>query len=274
MLSLRAFEQTYRKSVSDVFRFWTPQMQSEIARHCRGWAPGLFDFEQYLTASAKRYYLAWESLAADGASRVCDVGGFWGAFPVTLSRLGFSAAMTETLGYYGDSFSPLFAYIREQGVEILDYDPFADEGKSTPDFDAVTLMAVIEHYPHSLARLMENVIALLRDGALLYIEVPNIAYWPKRLALLRGRSPLVPAQDIFHSDVPFIGHHHEFTMDELKDLVSETGLLLERDVYYSYSLDSSPNRPILRRALQSLLERLLPDTAECLAVCARRREKN
>ncbi|HEX7241529.1 MAG TPA: methyltransferase domain-containing protein, partial [Longimicrobiaceae bacterium] len=211
-VGLAEFERAYREALAGVWPHWSPGMQAEMARHCHGWSPERFDFRAYLDASAARFHRAYRALAEDASVRsVCDVGGFWGVFPLTLKRLGYEVAMTESLRYYSEAFRGLFDHVAAQGVEIVDYDPFEEGSPLAGSWDAVTVMAVLEHYPHSLRPFMENVVAGVRPGGMVFVEVPNIAFWPKRVSFLRGHSPHTPIGDVYRSAVPFIGHHHEFT---------------------------------------------------------------
>src|SRR3954451_5543316 len=130
-LSFSEFDKVYQSSVDDIWPHWSEDMQREIARHCVGWAPGRTDFLNYLRVSPIRFYKAYCALITAGGQSVCDVGGFWGVWPVTAKKLGFDVSMTETLKYYGDSFTPLFDQIALSGVEIFDFDPF-DASSSLP----------------------------------------------------------------------------------------------------------------------------------------------
>jgi 2-polyprenyl-3-methyl-5-hydroxy-6-metoxy-1,4-benzoquinol methylase len=268
LISFQEFERIYQASVRAVFEHWTAEMQSLIALHCHGWSPGLFDFKNYLEASSIRFYKAYRSIARQGANlSVCDVGGFWGVLPLTLKELGYDVAMTESLKYYNDSFGALFEFIRERGVEIFDYDPFEEAAALDRQFDVVTLMAVLEHYPHSHKILMQNISRLMKPDGRLYIEVPNIAYWPKRVGLMMGRTPLAQLADIYLSDVPFIGHHHEFTIAELRELAQLSGMKVLAEDFYNYTPGSLPNILMLvRRPVQYMAFLLLKDARECLAV--------
>lgn len=258
------FRRTYLGSVADVLRFWTPQMQAEIARHNQGWRT--LDFGGYLRQSELRYWVAANALRRAGPLRsLCDVGGFFGAFPLTMRRLGVEVAMTEALGYYSDSFAPLFAYLRQQGIDIIDHDPFEHDPTVDRRFDAVTAMAVIEHYPHSHRRFLEFMRSISAPGGHLYLEVPNIAYWPRRWALLRGRSPLSSIEEVYESAVPFIGHHHEFTLDELHRLARLAGLRVVGEEHFNYSFVG----PWIKRFVSDPLLTLMstrPSMRECLAV--------
>lgn len=251
--------------------FWTPEMQSEIARHNVGWACGKTDFGVYLRASSVRFWNAYSSLGPGVAESVCDIGGFWGVWPLTLRALGHTnVSMTEAMKYYSDAFTPLFDHIRSKGVHIIDVDVFDSSEPMTqlPVFHHLTLLAVLEHIPHSLASPLHRVKAMLSPGGRLYIEVPNIAYWPKRIDLMRGRSPLPPIEDVYNSDTPFIGHHHEYTRQELERLCAMTGLRVvgRRSFNYSWSTSRAGRVVDLVRHPVSSFAFMWPETREVLSV--------
>lgn len=242
-------------------------MQAEIARHNVAWSSGRTDFQDYLKVSSIRFYKAYCAVAESGGRSVCDVGGFWGVWPATAVKLGFDVAMTETLKYYGDSFAPLFEQIAKSGVEIFDLDPFANDASLPRRFDLVTVMAVLEHYPHSLCTLIENLKRMTRSDGRIFFDVPNIAYWPKRMAMLRGKSPLAEIADIYESEEPFIGHHHEFTIRELRDLARLGGLKIVHEDFYNYSLlGQNKLRLFVRHPVLSTALALSPQSRECIAV--------
>lgn len=258
------FRKVYHESLRDVLEFWTANMQTEIGRHNAGWLG--FDFTNYLQQSELRYWIALRALEQAGPlESLCDVGGFFGAFPLTMRRLGIDVAMTEALEYYSDSFSPLFSFLRSQGIEIIDHDPFAKEDGVDRTFDAVTAMAVIEHYPHSLKPFLRFLRSVTAPRGHIYIEVPNIAYWPKRWALMRGRSPLSSLAHIYDSSTPYIGHHHEYTIDELRILAKLSGMEVIREEHFNYSfIGPWPKRFFSDPALT--LATMAPGMRECLAI--------
>jgi len=129
---------------------------------------------------------------------------------------------------------------------------------------------IAAHYPHSLKIAMGNIISLLKPGGSVHIEVPNIAYFPKRMAFLSGRSPLVPIEDIYQSKIPYIGHHHEFTLSELRKLASLANLEIERELSYNCSIDTGTLGYMLKKPLEYLAYSLVPATRECLAITCRR----
>jgi len=266
LVSRQQFQQTYFRSVEDVLRFWTPEMQAEISRHNVGWRRERTDFKGYLRNSELRYWVAFDMVSRNGALNTwCDIGGFFGAYSLTLRRLGVAVAVTEALKYYSDSFSPLFAYLRQEGVEIIDHDPFENVSLDGRHFDVVSAMAVLEHYPHSQKRFLEFMRSIVAPMGRLYIEVPNVAFWPRRWALLKGRSPLPPAGDIYQSEVPFTGHHHEYTMQELHQLAALAELRVVEEESFNYSFLG----PWIKRFISDPFLTLMsyrPSMRECLAV--------
>lgn len=259
----------YAETVEQVFAFWNADMQDAISKHCVGWSKERFDFKSYLKASSTRCYLAYrELISLPDAKSVCDVGGYWGVFPIVLKRAGFDVSMTEALQYYGECFTPLFDFIRSQGVQVIDYDPFQPEAPTPGTFDAVTVMAVLEHYPHSLEVFMHSVKKMVRPGGHVYIEVPNLAFLPNRIRFAFGNSPLVPVEDIYQSAVPFIGHHHEFTARELDKVATLAGLTPLKSLAFNYS-SGNGIRSVLRQPIHSFFYMAFPNTRECLALVAR-----
>ena len=131
----------------------------------------------------------------------------------------------------------------------------------------ITVMAVLEHYPHSLKTLIENVKRITAENGRLYFEAPNIAYWPKRMGLLKGQTPLAQLADIYQSDEPFIGHHHEFTLAEMRDLSRLSGLKIVAEDFYNYSLaDVGKLKLLIRYPVMSLAFILSKPSRECIAV--------
>lgn len=268
----RQFDSVYQEAVRRVYAHWTPAMQTGIAEHCRCWEAASYDFQNYLRLSSRRFYKSYLAVAARDARSVCDVGGFWGVWAMTLKALGFEVTMTESLRFYGGAFQALLDEITRGGISFVDLDPF-EPGVALPArFDAVTVMAVIEHYPHSLKIFLENVLGMLGQEGIVYFDVPNIAYWTKRIAFLAGRTPLVDARDIYRSAVPFVGHHHEYTMAELRGIAELAGLEVLREDYYNYSLSELGWKRAVVKPIEAIAFAVVPATRECLAITCRRRK--
>ncbi len=186
---------------------------------------------------------------------------------MTLKKLGYNVTMTETLRYYSGAFSDLFKFIADSGVNIVDYDPFESKSSLKTQFDIITVMAVLEHYPHSPESFMSNIISMMQPKGKLYIEVPNIAQYAKRIPFMLGRTPLTPMQDIFKSKVPFIGHHHEYTIAELRALAALSELVVISEYFYNYSPGSRlSSKMLFSNPVQFLAFLFLKDSRECLSI--------
>jgi hypothetical protein len=97
-------------------------------------------------------------------------------------------------------------------------------------------MAMLEHLPSSPKALLDNISRCLDDRSILIVEVPNIAYWPNRLRALRGQS-IHQAFDLYYaSEPPWIGHHREYTVEEVRDLLTWSGFEIRTLDVHNYSL--------------------------------------
>ena len=207
------------------------------------------DFREYLGRSVERYWHAYRSIASfDSAQAICDIGGFWGLLPLVLKQLGYDVSMTEALEYYGPAFDGLFGALESVGIRIINHDPFGSKPVDAT-FDFLTIMAVLEHYPHSLRGFMTNARAMLRRNGGAYVEVPNIAYWPEPGLAGCGYSPLPSVSVIWQSEVPFTGHHHEFTIDEVESLARLSGFTVLEAASFNYSVGRLPMRTLVRHPL-------------------------
>ena len=228
-----------------------------MARHNPGLHPDRIDLTSYLTRSETRYRTAVETylgvVGGDfGSVQALDVGGFLATFPLALARLGATVTLSEAYGYYEGAFDDLREYLEAEGVTIWDLDltetGAAPAGES---FDAVFNMAMLEHLADSPRPLMDNMRALLGTGGRLIVEVPNIAYWPRRLEALQGHSVHPPLPDVYHSGSPFMGHHREYTAAEVRALFEMSGLKIDQLVTFNYSWDI--DGPLLTRLRYKLL---------------------
>lgn len=278
ILQFQEFDKIYLENLNNILLFCSKEMQTFISLHCSPWRPEKFNFSNYLDHSSKRYYLAYSNIADKGdVTSLCDIGGLFGVFAITMGQLGYEVTMTESLKLYSNAFEGLFDYIKNQNVEIINYEPFENSTQINKRFDAVTAMAIIEHYPHSLKILFNNIIQILNQSGLLFLECPNILYWQKRWGMLRGRTPLVFANDIYNSKVPFTGHHHEMTMTELIMLAELNDLKIYNQFFFNYSIGRHklPLRYYLRRSrwiltIQAILTSLWPNMSECIAISCRK----
>jgi SAM-dependent methyltransferase len=177
--------------------------------------------------------------------------------------------LSERYDYYDGAFDELRDFLAGEGVEIWDLD-LSEPLEPLPSerFDLVAAMAILEHLAHSPRPLLRNAHALLAEGGRLVADVPNIAYWPVRLGLLRGRSPLAPIRDIYEAQTPFTGHHHEYTAAELAAVLEWSGFAVDELQTLNYT--PWPDRRLSRRLVADWPRRRFASMREVLLACARR----
>jgi ubiquinone/menaquinone biosynthesis C-methylase UbiE len=85
-------------------------------------------------------------------------------------------------------------------------------------FDTVTAVAALAFFFDPFYSISEFYRVLINNGFLI-IEVPNLAYLPRRISLLLGKQPKVSAKDFGWDG----GHLHNFTQESLKELLQKNG---------------------------------------------------
>jgi 2-polyprenyl-3-methyl-5-hydroxy-6-metoxy-1,4-benzoquinol methylase len=233
----------YRRAVPEVLAFVTPENQRLIAQHNAGWDPETYRFDSYLALSERRYLRVVDNFnrqghQSNGRPSVLDVGGFLGAFPLALARIGADVTLVEEYGYYGTAFDELARHLSGNGVSVWPLD-FTRRLADQPSrhFDLVTAMAILEHLPDSPRVFMNNLRSYLAPDGVAALEVPNIAYWPNRVRALKGESVHQPFALLYGSSPPFTGHHREYTASELRDLLHWTGFEVLSVERFNYTLD-------------------------------------
>jgi 2-polyprenyl-3-methyl-5-hydroxy-6-metoxy-1,4-benzoquinol methylase len=203
-----------------------------LARH----SPALlgYDWPAYLRCSVARMVRVLSALRrhATPGSRVLDLGSYLGNFSVLCARAGYRVDGRDSYARYRGVLDESVAWLQAEGVRVLDEsDPAADE-----PYDAVLLLGVLEHVPHTPRLLFEFVNASLRPGGLLVLDTPNLAYLYTREKLARGESVFCPIQLQYATQLPFEGHHREYTIAEVRWLLEAAGHdILELETF-NYSL--------------------------------------
>lgn len=115
-----------------------------------------------------------------------------------------------------------------------------DEGLPFADgfFETVTAVAALAHF-YDPVFVVSEVSRVLKKGGTFILQVPNIAYLPRRLALLFGKLPKV-STSAFGWDG---GHLHYFTEREVSRLLEKNGFAKERVSCSGVRLQFGPFTP-------------------------------
>jgi 2-polyprenyl-3-methyl-5-hydroxy-6-metoxy-1,4-benzoquinol methylase len=269
-VDVAAFRLAYRLAVTAVLPFFDRERLAKVGIHNPGWHPDRFDVGAYLRASEDRYAHVLRLYARCGGRprpRVLEVGGFFGAFPLALARLGLAVTLSEKYAYYYGAFDDLRDFLEGEGIDVWDEDLTEALDPPRPErFDLVTSLALLEHLASTPRPLMDNLRDLLADDGALLIEVPNIAYWPKRLKALLGESVHPLLRDVYDAAIPFTGHHREYTAAELRELIGWSGLEVRELTAYNYTPEPQGRGPAL--ALRRWPARRFEHAREVLLACA------
>ncbi len=233
-----------------------------------------FDWTNYLELSRIRVVRTAACLARRGArGRVLDMGSYFGNFALVLARLGYEVTALDSYAAYAPAFDRHIAAMRAAGVVVADIADVGSDlkGFEPGTFDAVLCMGVIEHVPHTPRLLLAAVDRVLKARGLLVMDTPNLAYEYQRQRLLTGQSIFAPIETQFETDIPFEGHHREYTPAEIRWIINRIGyeeIELEMYDYSIYGFSELRGRDLARwRAMEAD-----PERRELIFVSARKPE--
>lgn len=131
------------------------------------------------------------------------------------------------------------ASVVAQARDVLDEAYVADIEQALPtevasrQFDAVVMAEVIEHV-FDPVDVLQRVASVVKPGGVLILTTPNFLKWTHRLKFLFGA--------FRYSDQGALdfGHIRHFTYAYLKEVIRETGFVLEREnhIYFPGTLSS------------------------------------
>jgi hypothetical protein len=249
----------------------------KLAKHNKGYLSyakdpiGLFIDAESHTHTRVVDYL-YKNLPAKAT--ILDIGFFIPIVPITLSKLGFQVCSIENLAFYDRALDDIISYVsKSYRIDVLDIDIVNDDIGEDDRFDAVILSAILEHLNGTPKTIITRAQALGKENANYLFAVPNVAAIGKRISLLlKGSPPFPPISDYYHSAYPFTGHNREYTISDLKYILTQSGFeILHLETY---------NRPIksgvpIKVWLLNILARIGPESfQESILAVSRRIHHN
>jgi SAM-dependent methyltransferase len=160
--------------------------------------------------------------------------------------------------------------------------PFPDSS-----FDVVLFTEVLEHFERHPEPALRECRRVLRPGGCLVLTTPNSAELGLRVRAALGRG-CYPPLDVFYGEAPEWRHHREYTMREVRTLLTQTGFQvlraraaptweraelrarLDRSFEIRSKRGRLPERGLGRILLKLALKKLWPCWSSNLLVLARR----
>ena len=229
-------------------------------------SPGLkgFDWAVYLRASMLRLGHVLQHLP-DGdetqSGRVLEYGSYFGNFAIGARLAGYHVTAVDSYRSYDNALAKWQSLMQGYGIETLEFDDTGYGLDTLPagHFDAILCLGVIEHVPHTPRITLEALDRVLKPGGRLILDTPNLAYLYKRRTLNEGQSVYASLESQYYTELPFEGHHREYTKDEIEWMLQQIGHEVIAWDFFNYSV------PALPELDQQLLEDVkLMDTDELL----------
>jgi 2-polyprenyl-3-methyl-5-hydroxy-6-metoxy-1,4-benzoquinol methylase len=226
-----------RQATMEVLELLRPGGYENLARH----SPGLngFAWQSYISLSILRLGRVARALKANvrPSGKVLDFGSYFGNAALLAKKLGFEVSALDCYDKYAPALKREREHLTKSGIEVFD----SSQSPTVLDdvcetFDAILLLGVIEHIPHTPKYLLQHICTHLTQGGLLILDTPNLGYIYRREALLRGESVFLDIKHQFHTELPFEGHHREYTRDEVIWMLNEVGLSVLETELFNYSL--------------------------------------
>lgn len=199
-----------------------------------------YNWANYLHCSICRVVRVQRALRQHVAAggRVLDYGSYFGNFGLAAQAMGFRVDAVDSYRDYGQALAPWSALQKAAGIAVHDFTETGyDLAMLGPGrYDAIICAGVIEHIPHSPKALLETLTAALAPGGVLILDTPNLGYLYKRLALVEGQSIFAPIDQQYFTELPFEGHHREYTVAEVEWMLRTAGHEIQSVETFSYSV--------------------------------------
>jgi len=205
-------------------------------------------------------------------SKVLDIGILGGNFSILLKEI-------YNCEIYGidvkrDDQSKLIKRFKKYDINFT----FCDVARQklpflTNYFDLVLFLEVLEHLitPHPPYFLFKEINRVMKPNGRLILSTPNVAELIKRIYLLIGKNPLKRVYEGFDEDEFYRGYYREYTLAELRHILTRAGFEVERVKMRDYSLYSRRHHPLLRM-IYSSLTKVNPSFRGTILISAKKNE--
>jgi SAM-dependent methyltransferase len=157
---------------------------------------------------------------------VLEIGAGNGLLARSLLAAGLRCASYTATELSEARLAALRASLRDPRVRVARLDVEAAPDESDARYDAIVLVALIEHLFDPL-RAMQRLRRWLKPGGFVFVDTPNVAKWTRRAKLLLGRFPSTASREeglVTYEGAPVDlldeGHLHYFTWSSLSRMLT------------------------------------------------------
>lgn len=138
-------------------------------------------------------------------------------------------------------------------------------------FDHVICSEVLEHLVYSPPHMLKEVHRVLKDSGHLILTTPNCANLSRRLRLLFGKN-VYPDYHTYYKSSLYRRHNREYTVAEVKKLLTEHGFVIENAFYKNYGPGIVPPGMLTKvvRMLYRVIQSLYPPFKALIIVKGRK----
>jgi len=183
---------------------------------------------KYLRQNSIRVARLIDKLDAMGlrpGSRLFEIGALFGSFALPLARLGYRVTAIDRYKAFDGALAAHVDLMQSAGVEVISVtrETETEAIGRLPAFDCTIAMAVIEHIPHTPRHFLEMMRDKTVPGGIIALDTPNVTRFWNRRKLSQDESTFQDLSLQYECEIPYEGHHREYTSQEMRWLLSRIG---------------------------------------------------
>lgn len=192
--------------------------------------------------------------------KILEVGSFIGYFSSVLKSLEHDVTAFDRYNDFDGALDEICLDMKCKNINVIksSKDTEDKDFENLEKFDVIICMAVIEHIPHTPKYFLQKLCSKLKKGGILILDTPNLTRLENRDNLSNDISTFQNIRSQFNSDIPWAGHHREFTMDELIYFLKELkfhNIYSKRFDYHIFGKNS-----VNQNEIHELSKKLIDDT--------------
>ena len=163
--------------------------------------------------------------------KILEYGSLFGYFSSVLKDLGHHVTAFDRYNNFNGAFEEFCSDMKTRDINVIQSSEDNEERDfgQLEKFDVIICMAVIEHIPHTPKYFLQRLRSKLKNGGILILDTPNVTRLENRTNLSNDLSNFQDIKYQFNTDIPWVGHHREFTMNELIYILKELSF---SDIYH------------------------------------------